>query len=125
MALLSQRYATHTCDIQSQYREGFSHLPLAVAWQKLHSFDSLGSHVLLHLPSVCNAVVHEYWFTVLLLTVAKAAYQCLSTSMQAGFGADIGLEKFMNIKCRYSGLKPSCAVIVATGMLPSSCCCSE
>lgn len=38
--------------------------------------------------------------------------------MQAGFGADIGLEKFMNIKCRYSGLKPSCAVIVATGMLP-------
>ncbi len=39
--------------------------------------------------------------------------------MQAGFGADIGLEKFMNIKCRYSGLKPSCAVIVATGVLPS------
>lgn len=35
--------------------------------------------------------------------------------VQAGFGADIGLEKFMNIKCRYSGLKPSCAVIVATG----------
>lgn len=34
---------------------------------------------------------------------------------QAGFGSDIGLEKFMNIKCRYSGLKPSCAVIVATG----------
>ncbi|KAL3138249.1 hypothetical protein ABBQ32_006067 [Trebouxia sp. C0010 RCD-2024] len=33
---------------------------------------------------------------------------------EAGFGADIGLEKFMNIKCRYSGLKPSCAVIVAT-----------
>ena len=34
---------------------------------------------------------------------------------QAGFGADIGMEKFMNIKCRYSGLKPNCAVIVATG----------
>ncbi|BBN17539.1 formate--tetrahydrofolate ligase [Marchantia polymorpha subsp. ruderalis] len=33
---------------------------------------------------------------------------------EAGFGADIGLEKFMNIKCRYSGLKPHCAVIVAT-----------
>ncbi len=33
---------------------------------------------------------------------------------QAGFGADIGLEKFMNIKCRASGLKPDCAVIVAT-----------
>ncbi len=33
---------------------------------------------------------------------------------EAGFGADIGAEKFLNIKCRYSGLKPSAAVIVAT-----------
>eukprot|EP01117_Protostelium_nocturnum_P004752 TRINITY_DN1725_c0_g1_i1.p1 TRINITY_DN1725_c0_g1~~TRINITY_DN1725_c0_g1_i1.p1 ORF type:complete len:671 (-),score=273.56 TRINITY_DN1725_c0_g1_i1:77-2089(-) len=33
---------------------------------------------------------------------------------EAGFGADIGAEKFFNIKCRYSGLTPNCAVIVAT-----------
>ena len=33
---------------------------------------------------------------------------------EAGFGADIGLEKFMNLKCRSSGLKPHAAVIVAT-----------
>ncbi len=33
---------------------------------------------------------------------------------EAGFGADIGMEKFFNIKCRESGLKPNCAVIVAT-----------
>lgn len=33
---------------------------------------------------------------------------------EAGFGSDIGTEKFMNIKCRYSGLKPHCAIIVAT-----------
>ncbi|XP_021947431.1 C-1-tetrahydrofolate synthase, cytoplasmic [Folsomia candida] len=33
---------------------------------------------------------------------------------EAGFGADIGMEKFMNIKSRYSGLTPSAAVIVAT-----------
>ncbi|KAJ7009506.1 10-formyltetrahydrofolate synthetase [Populus alba x Populus x berolinensis] len=33
---------------------------------------------------------------------------------EAGFGSDIGTEKFMNIKCRYSGLTPQCAVIVAT-----------
>jgi len=33
---------------------------------------------------------------------------------EAGFGADIGMEKFFNIKCRKSGLKPKCAVIVAT-----------
>jgi formate--tetrahydrofolate ligase len=33
---------------------------------------------------------------------------------EAGFGADLGAEKFIDIKCRSAGLKPSCAVIVAT-----------
>jgi ABC-type dipeptide/oligopeptide/nickel transport system permease subunit len=33
---------------------------------------------------------------------------------ESGFGADMGMEKFMNIKCRYSGLKPDAVVIVAT-----------
>ena len=33
---------------------------------------------------------------------------------EAGFGADLGAEKFMDIKCRSAGLAPSCAVIVAT-----------
>jgi formyltetrahydrofolate synthetase len=33
---------------------------------------------------------------------------------EAGFGADMGLEKFCNIKCRYSGLAPDCVVLVAT-----------
>lgn len=33
---------------------------------------------------------------------------------EAGFGADIGMEKFFDIKCRYSGLIPQCTVIVAT-----------
>lgn len=33
---------------------------------------------------------------------------------EAGFGADIGMEKFMNIKCRYSGLTPDAVIIVAT-----------
>ncbi|MGL5114011.1 MAG: formate--tetrahydrofolate ligase [Beijerinckiaceae bacterium] len=33
---------------------------------------------------------------------------------EAGFGADLGAEKFMNIKCRQAGLKPAAAVIVAT-----------
>jgi formate--tetrahydrofolate ligase len=33
---------------------------------------------------------------------------------EAGFGADLGAEKFMNIKCRKSGLQPDCAVVVAT-----------
>lgn len=33
---------------------------------------------------------------------------------EAGFGADLGAEKFMNIKCRYAGVSPSAVVIVAT-----------
>ncbi len=33
---------------------------------------------------------------------------------EAGFGADLGAEKFLNIKCRKAGLKPSCVVLVAT-----------
>src|SRR5580700_3312438 len=33
---------------------------------------------------------------------------------EAGFGADMGMEKFFNIKCRYSGLAPNCVVLVAT-----------
>jgi formate--tetrahydrofolate ligase len=33
---------------------------------------------------------------------------------EAGFGADLGGEKFMDIKCRKAGIEPSCAVLVAT-----------
>ena len=33
---------------------------------------------------------------------------------EAGFGADMGAERFFNIKCRYSGLEPDAAVLVAT-----------
>ena len=33
---------------------------------------------------------------------------------ESGFGADCGFEKFCHVKCRYSGLEPDCAVIVAT-----------
>jgi methylenetetrahydrofolate dehydrogenase (NADP+)/methenyltetrahydrofolate cyclohydrolase/formyltetrahydrofolate synthetase len=33
---------------------------------------------------------------------------------ESGFGADCGMEKFMNLKCRYSGLVPNCVVLVAT-----------
>ncbi len=33
---------------------------------------------------------------------------------EAGFGSDLGAEKFFDIKCRYAGLKPDCTVLVAT-----------
>ena len=36
------------------------------------------------------------------------------TVTEAGFGADMGFEKFCNIKCRASGLEPDCAVVVCT-----------
>ena len=36
------------------------------------------------------------------------------TVTEAGFGADLGAEKFFDIKCRYGNLKPACTVIVAT-----------
>ncbi len=41
----------------------------------------------------------------------KLADYCIT---EAGFGADLGAEKFLDIKCRYAGLNPSCIVIVAT-----------
>ena len=33
---------------------------------------------------------------------------------EAGFGADLGAEKFLDIKCRMSGIRPSAVVVVAT-----------
>lgn len=33
---------------------------------------------------------------------------------EAGFGSDLGAEKFLDIKCRFAGLKPSCIVLVST-----------
>ena len=33
---------------------------------------------------------------------------------EAGFGADLGAEKFLDIKCRYAGIAPSACVLVAT-----------
>ncbi len=41
----------------------------------------------------------------------KLADYCIT---EAGFGSDLGAEKFFDIKCRLSGLKPSCVVLVAT-----------
>lgn len=41
----------------------------------------------------------------------KLADYCIT---EAGFGADLGAEKFLDIKCRFAGLHPACIVIVAT-----------
>ena len=52
----------------------------------------------------CNSVIATR-------TALKAADYVVT---EAGFGADLGAEKFMNIKCRKAGLAPDCVVLVAT-----------
>jgi len=49
------------------------------------------------------------------VTATKTALKLADyTITEAGFGADLGAEKFINIKCRMAGLKPSAVVLVAT-----------
>src|SRR5215813_7796027 len=52
----------------------------------------------------CNSVIATQ-------SALKLADYCVT---EAGFGADLGAEKFLDIKCRKTGLRPSAAVIVAT-----------
>jgi formate--tetrahydrofolate ligase len=52
----------------------------------------------------CNSVIATQ-------TALKLADYCVT---EAGFGADLGAEKFIDIKCRKAGLKPDAVVIVAT-----------
>lgn len=44
-------------------------------------------------------------------TALKLGDYCIT---EAGFGSDLGAEKFLDIKCRFAGLKPSCIVLVST-----------
>lgn len=44
-------------------------------------------------------------------TALKLGDYCIT---EAGFGSDLGAEKFLDIKCRFAGIKPSCIVLVAT-----------
>ena len=49
------------------------------------------------------------------VTATRAALKLADyTVTEAGFGADLGAEKFLDIKCRMAGLKPDCVVLVAT-----------
>ncbi len=44
-------------------------------------------------------------------TALKLGDYCIT---EAGFGSDLGAEKFLDIKCRFAGLKPNCIVLVST-----------
>ncbi len=49
------------------------------------------------------------------LRATKAALKLADyTITEAGFGSDLGAEKFLDIKCRFGGLKPDCIVLVST-----------
>ena len=52
------------------------------------------------------------------VTVSRATKTALKLAdyviTEAGFGADLGAEKFFDIKCRMAGLKPDAVVLVAT-----------
>ena len=52
----------------------------------------------------CNSVIATK-------TALATSDYCIT---EAGFGADLGAEKFLDIKCRMTGLKPACVVLVAT-----------
>jgi len=49
------------------------------------------------------------------IMATRLALKCADYAVtEAGFGADLGAEKFLDIKCRFAGLKPSAVIIVAT-----------
>jgi formate--tetrahydrofolate ligase len=69
-----------------------------------------GSPALLHGGPFAN-IAHGCNSLVATQTALRLADYVVT---EAGFGADLGAEKFMDIKCRQSGLRPDVAVIVAT-----------
>ena len=69
-----------------------------------------GQPVLVHTGPFANIAIGQSSILADMLGLKLADYHVT----ESGFGVDIGFEKFWNLKCRYSQLKPNCAVIVAT-----------
>ncbi|GAB6183293.1 formate--tetrahydrofolate ligase [Thermodesulfovibrio hydrogeniphilus] len=69
-----------------------------------------GQPVFVHAAPFANIAIGQSSIIADLVALKLSDYHIT----EAGFGADIGFEKFWNIKCRVSGLKPDVAVIVAT-----------
>ena len=69
-----------------------------------------GQPVLVHAGPFANIAVGQSSIVADQIALKLSDYHVT----ESGFGADIGFEKFWNIKCRLSGLTPNCAVIVAT-----------
>jgi formate--tetrahydrofolate ligase len=69
-----------------------------------------GTPALVHLGPFAN-IAHGCNSVIATRTALKLGEYAVT---EAGFGADLGAEKFVDIKCRASGLRPSAAVVVAT-----------
>jgi len=69
-----------------------------------------GQPVLVHAGPFANIAIGQNSIIADLVGTKLADYHVT----ESGFGADIGFEKFWNLKCRFSGLKPDAVVIVAT-----------
>jgi formate--tetrahydrofolate ligase len=69
-----------------------------------------GQPVLVHAGPFANIAIGQSSIIADLLGTKLSDYHVT----ESGFGADIGFEKFWNLKCRFSGLKPDAVVVVAT-----------
>jgi formyltetrahydrofolate synthetase len=69
-----------------------------------------GQPVLVHAGPFANIAIGQSSIIADYLGLKLSDYHVT----ESGFGADIGFEKFCNLKCRFSGLKPDCAVVVVT-----------
>jgi formyltetrahydrofolate synthetase len=69
-----------------------------------------GQPVFVHAGPFANIAIGQSSIALDRLALKLADYHVT----ESGFGADIGFEKFWNLKCRFSGLTPHCAVVVAT-----------
>jgi formyltetrahydrofolate synthetase len=69
-----------------------------------------GQPVFVHAGPFANIAIGQSSIAADMLGIKLSDYHVT----ESGFGADIGFEKFWNLKCRMSGLRPNCAVIVAT-----------
>ncbi|UCG49684.1 MAG: formate--tetrahydrofolate ligase [Phycisphaerales bacterium] len=69
-----------------------------------------GQPVFVHAGPFANIAIGQSSIVADLLGTKLSAYHVT----ESGFGADIGFEKFWNLKCRMSGLRPNAVVIVAT-----------
>lgn len=69
-----------------------------------------GNPILVHAGPFANIAIGQSSIIADIIGTKLSDYHVT----ESGFGADIGYEKFWNLKCRYSGLKPDAVVIVAT-----------